>query len=226
MNASGRGGRHAAVPRFANRTGRPRPELGGEGPARNGSRSSRARVRRPCARLGSHPRASAGPLLRLDDRPGRSSGIDDARLRSPQAAEARRFASRKRRNEAAGAAASARGRQGQASAIRAVAFAGPALVSGRIPARARGPCSASTIAPGAARGSTTRACGPRRRPTRGAHAFHRRFEEAASRCDQSRGPSPAPPSVALAASTAPSARRRFSSSRFAAWSTICARMSG
>ena len=53
----------------------------GEGPAMTGRARTSRRVRRPCARLGSHPRASAGPLLRLDDRPILRMGIDDASLR-------------------------------------------------------------------------------------------------------------------------------------------------
>ncbi len=122
-------------------------------------------VRRPCDRLGSHPRASAGPLLRLADRPARRAGIDDARLRWPQAADTQSYAPHVPPKEAAGVAASARGRRRNGGVNGHTEFAGPAIVSGRIPAQARGPCSTSPISPPDGRGSTTRGCDRRRRPT-------------------------------------------------------------
>src|SRR5690606_2127917 len=90
------------------------------GPATNGPRSSRGRARRPSARLGSHPRASAGPLLRLDDRPSAMpTGIDanDSRGRRGRLATAARFANRSRSPPAARAQV-ARAAPGSPGAIR------------------------------------------------------------------------------------------------------------
>ena len=93
-------GRRSA-PRIAPTAQGGRPtERRGEGPPMNGRAGAQRPVRRPCARLGSHPRASAGPLLRLADRPTRYARGDRRRaVATPPAADTPRVESPRQSKE-------------------------------------------------------------------------------------------------------------------------------
>jgi hypothetical protein len=108
---------------------RPRRRCVGEGPAMIGPVDPLRSVRRPCDRLWSHPRASAGPLLRLADRPAQRGSTTRACDRR-RAADARPHAHHGPPKEAA---ASLRRRgAGDDWSRRPVSFGSPALRSSRV----------------------------------------------------------------------------------------------